>query len=56
MSVAPAAAEEHFGWLVLLFGLDVQASSTRTQELLGWQPTHQGLIAGLDEGHYFSRS
>jgi nucleoside-diphosphate-sugar epimerase len=56
MSVAPDAAEEHFGWLAGLFGLDVQASSARTQELLGWQPTHQGLVEDLDEGHYFSGS
>jgi nucleoside-diphosphate-sugar epimerase len=56
VSVAPEAAEEHFGWLAGLFGLDVQASSARTQQLLGWQPTHQGLVEDLDEGHYFSRS
>ncbi|MEV0489889.1 hypothetical protein [Streptomyces atratus] len=52
VSVAPSAAEEHFGWLALPFGLDVQASSTRTQELLGWHPTHQGLIEELNNGHY----
>ncbi len=52
--VAPDAAEQHFGWLAALFGLDVQASSTRTQRLLGWQPTHQSLIEDLDDGHYFN--
>ena len=31
------------------------ASSTLTRELLGWQPTHPGLIADLDQGHYFQR-
>jgi len=56
VSVAPDAAKEHFGWLAGLFGLDVQASSARTQELLGWQPTHQGLVEDLDEGHYVSGS
>ncbi|MFE9651045.1 hypothetical protein ACFYO0_44550 [Streptomyces sp. NPDC006365] len=56
VSVAPDAAEEHFGRLALLFGLDVQASSTRTQELLRWQPTHQGLVEDLDEGHPFRGS
>jgi len=25
-----------------------------TRELLGWQPTHPGLIDDLDEGHYFA--
>jgi nucleoside-diphosphate-sugar epimerase len=27
--------------------------STLTRELLGWQPTHPGLIEDLDKGHYF---
>jgi len=54
VSVARDAAEEHFGWLAGLFGLDVQASSARTQELLGWQPTHPGLVEDLDERHYFA--
>ncbi len=52
VSVAPDAAQEHFGGLAGLFGLDVQASSARTQELLRWRPTHQGLIEDLDEGGY----
>jgi hypothetical protein len=30
------------------------ASSTITRELLGWEPTHVGLIEDIDEGHYFS--
>ncbi|ANP51356.1 nucleoside-diphosphate-sugar epimerase [Streptomyces griseochromogenes] len=55
VSVAPgAAAQEYFGWIALLFGLDVRASSTHTQELLGWHPTHQRLIEDLNEGHYFN--
>ncbi len=29
------------------------ASNTLTRELLGWEPTHPGLIADLDQGHYF---
>lgn len=33
--------------------LDVPASSAPTRELLGWDPVHPGLIADLDEGHYF---
>ncbi|WP_406170389.1 SDR family oxidoreductase [Streptomyces sp. NBC_00996] len=56
VSVAPDAAEAYFGWLALLFGLDVQASSTRTQRLLGWQPTHHALVEDLDKGHYFNES
>jgi hypothetical protein len=26
-----------------------------TRKLLGWEPTHPGLVADLDEGHYFER-
>lgn len=53
VSVPATAAEEHFGWLAGLFGLDVKASSSRTQQELGWQPTHPGLVPDLDQGHYF---
>jgi hypothetical protein len=52
-SIAPQDAGEHFGWLGPFLALDVQASSALTRELLGWQPTHPGLIDDLDEGHYF---
>jgi hypothetical protein len=33
--------------------LDNPTSSAATQRLLGWRPAHPGLIADLDEGHYF---
>jgi nucleoside-diphosphate-sugar epimerase len=54
--VAAIPAEDaaaHFGWLAGLIGADSPASSTLTRELLGWQPTHPGLIDDLDKGHYF---
>jgi nucleoside-diphosphate-sugar epimerase len=46
-------APEHFTWMAGFLGLDSPASSTQTQELLGWRPTHPGLIADLEQGHYF---
>lgn len=46
-------AGEHFGFLAGFLGVDSPASSRLTRELLGWKPTHQGLIDDLDEGHYF---
>lgn len=52
-SIAPEAAADHFGWLGVFFSLDVPASSALTQKLVGWQPTHVGLLDDLDEGHYF---
>jgi nucleoside-diphosphate-sugar epimerase len=43
-----------FGFLAALVGLDNPTSSALTQERLGWRPAHPGLIADLDEGHYFT--
>ncbi len=47
-------AEEFGGMLVPLLSTDMPASSTITQELLGWQPTHPGLIEDIEQGHYFT--
>ena len=47
-------AEEFAGMLVPLLSRDMPASSTITQELLGWQPTHPGLIEDIEQGHYFT--
>jgi nucleoside-diphosphate-sugar epimerase len=52
-AISPDDAAEHFSWLAAFLGADSPASSALTQELLGWQPTHPGLIDDLDEGHYF---
>ena len=52
-SLAPEAAEAHFGFLGRFIAMDQPASSALTQERMGWHPTHQGLIADLEEGHYF---
>ena len=51
---SPDEAGDYFGFLALLIGLDIPASSARTQEQLGWRPAELGLIADLDEGHYFA--
>jgi hypothetical protein len=53
VSISPEDAGEHFTWLAAFLGLDSPASSALTRELLGWQPTHPGLIADLEQGHYF---
>jgi nucleoside-diphosphate-sugar epimerase len=54
VSVTPEQAGEYVGWLGHFWGLDSPASAQITRELLGWEPTHQGLIADLEEGHYFT--
>ena len=46
-------AEEYEGMFVRLLGTDMPASSAITQELLGWKPTHPGLIEDIEQGHYF---
>ena len=46
-------AEEFGGLLVPLLSRDMPASSTITQDLLGWKPTHPGLIEDIEQGHYF---
>ena len=54
VAIAPENAIEHFGWLGAFIGADSPASSALTRELLGWQPTHPGLLDDLDAGHYFT--
>jgi nucleoside-diphosphate-sugar epimerase len=46
-------AEEYAGMLVPLLSTDMPASSAITQELLGWHPTHPGLVEDIEQGHYF---
>ena len=53
VSVGPAQAHDYLGFLGGFWGFDGPASAQLTRELLGWQPTRPGLIADLDEGHYF---
>lgn len=53
-SIDPEGAGEHFGWLAGFAALDVRASSALTRELVGWEPTHPGLIEDLEQGHYFN--
>jgi nucleoside-diphosphate-sugar epimerase len=56
VSISPESSGEHFAWLAGFLGADSPASSALTRELLGWQPTHPGLIADLEEGHYFQEA
>jgi nucleoside-diphosphate-sugar epimerase len=52
VSVSADEAGEHFGWMGRFFAMDSRASNAYTRELLGWEPTHQGLIADLAAGYY----
>ncbi len=44
------------GFLGMVAQVDNLTSSARTRELLGWKPTHAGLLADLAERHYFEPS
>ena len=52
--VSREEADGHFGWFAPFAALDKPASSALTQKELGWHPVQPGLIADLDEGHYFT--
>jgi nucleoside-diphosphate-sugar epimerase len=51
-SIPADDVHEHFGWIGRFFAMDIPATSTATQELLGWAPAGPTLIADLDAGGY----
>jgi nucleoside-diphosphate-sugar epimerase len=53
VSLPVEEAVDHFGWLGPFFSMDVPASSELTQRQLGWHPAQPGLLADLDQDHYF---
>ena len=55
-SVDPQEAGEHFGLLGNFVGVDNWTSNARTRQLLGWEPTHEGLLDDLTHGHYFDNA
>ena len=52
-SVSGDEASAHFGWMAFFFAMNLTASSALTRERLGWHPTEPGLLADLDQEHYF---
>ena len=53
VSMTSKEAAQRFSWLAPFAAYDNPASSQLTQERLGWQPTHPGLLADLDREAYF---
>ena len=51
-SIAPGDVSDHFGWVGTFFGMDISATSTTTQQLLGWKPVGPTLLEDLDAGAY----
>lgn len=54
VSITSGESTGHLGFLGLLAQLDNPTSAALTRERLGWRPEHPGLIADLDQGHYFA--
>ncbi|WP_255621870.1 hypothetical protein [Pseudonocardia sp. DSM 110487] len=40
--------------MATVYGIDAPASSSYTQELLGWSPTHPTLLDDLEHGDYLA--
>ncbi len=48
-ALSPEEAAGHFGWLAFLVSMDAPASSTLTQQRLGWHPAEKtGFLADLE--------
>ena len=52
VSIAPEEAGNHFDWMGRFIVFDSPATSPKTKEQLGWEPTHPGLLEDLVK-HYF---
>lgn len=52
VSLSPAEAEAHFGWLAMFIGRNGAASNDWTRARLGWEPKGPGLIADLQAMDY----
>ena len=53
VSVTSDEIGQYLGFLGGFWGFDGPASAQITRDLLGWEPTGPGLIADLEDGHYF---
>ncbi len=53
VSIPAEQAADHFKSFPFIT-LDITTPNAATRQLLGWEPTHPGLIADLEQGHYFT--
>jgi len=51
-SIDPDDAADHFGWFAGFIAMDAAATSTLTQERLGWTPTGPTLLDDIEAGFY----
>jgi nucleoside-diphosphate-sugar epimerase len=52
-SIPEDRLQQHFGFLAMVLTLDNPTSTQLTRRILGWEPTHPGLLADFDHGDYF---
>jgi nucleoside-diphosphate-sugar epimerase len=52
-SVPQEEAEAYFGFLTFALVADNPTSNAKTREMVGWEPTHPGLVEDYAAGHYF---
>jgi nucleoside-diphosphate-sugar epimerase len=55
VSIPAAQAAAHFTGFPFI-SMDVTMPNAATRQLIGWEPTHPGLFADLEAGHYFTAS
>ncbi|MCQ8188307.1 SDR family oxidoreductase [Streptomyces rugosispiralis] len=53
VSIPAERAADHFTGFPFIT-MDITMPNADTRRLLGWEPVHPGLIADLDDGHYFT--
>ena len=55
-SLSREEASTHYAnpFMGMIYGVDAPVSSIRTQHLLGWTPTHDGLLQDLEHGDYLT--
>jgi hypothetical protein len=53
VSIPAERATDHFDGFPFIT-LDITTPNADTARSLGWEPVHPGLIADLEDGHYFT--
>jgi nucleoside-diphosphate-sugar epimerase len=53
VSIPAEQAADHFKAFPFMT-LDITMSNADTRQLLDWEPVHTGLIADIEDGHYFT--
>ncbi|MBO7743539.1 SDR family oxidoreductase [Paenibacillus sp. MWE-103] len=55
VGISREEAQAIFGFVGMVASLDLARSSEETKALLGWKPVQPGLLADLEQGHYFAK-